>query len=55
MIILSSDEQDELLEREDMTVHKSPYAYFASCHKGLHSSPSELVDLYYDCLRHFFS
>jgi len=55
MMILSSDEQDELLEREDMTVHKSPYAYFASCDKGLHSSPSELVNLYYDCLRHFFS
>ena len=54
-MILSTEEQAELLEREDMTVHKSPYAYFASCDKGLHSSPSEMVDLYYDCLRHFFS
>ena len=50
---LSIDEQAELLEREDMTIHQSPYAYFASRDKGLHSSPSELVDLYYDCLRHF--
>lgn len=53
MMLLSSDEQDELLEREEMTVHKSPYAYFASCDTGLHNSPSELISLYYDCLRHF--
>ncbi len=55
MIILSTEEQDELLEREDMTVYNSPYAYSASQDKVLCSSPSEVVSLYYDCLRHFFA
>lgn len=48
MITLSSCEQDELLEREDMTVHKSLYAYSAYEETLLHGDPVIYVSLLYN-------
>lgn len=49
LVILNTEESEELLQREDIAVHDSPYAYLAYADTSREVAAAELVQSYYNC------